>query len=130
MPQPRKVRITRSCAGAERAVTSAVRIGCRSRGSLSGYAGRKKVLEWAAAEWRSCSLLLGLAECVKPCSLITRARLVGEQHRVAVKRDAQSSMWAELSEARSPACGTMVAAACPDSSACRHPRVGRKKEMR
>ena len=89
MCQSISVRIARSCAGALRAVTSAVRMRMPCAGSrCSRCSAASSGLNGPGASGVAACVALVALEGVEPVALEDALGLVGEQHRVAVEGDA------------------------------------------
>ena len=124
----RSVRITRSCAGALRAVTSAVRIGLVSSGKSAWIRCRpaRNSLNGPPVSGSQRRIRFALRERREPLLLVDALGLVGEQHRVAVERDPQT----RRSRSLLTALGKIVAAAWPSSSARRtSPVIGGQEQV-
>lgn len=91
----RRVRITRSCAGAERAVTSAVRMGAaspRRERHLQIVQRRQEAAERAARQRFARAFAFVAAEGFHALFARNPLALVAEDHRVAVEGDAQLAL--------------------------------------
>lgn len=129
-PHSRNVRITRSCAGAERAVTSAVRIGDASPGGTAAARHAVPTGNCGKARPTTARVRVRARDARSFHALLARdaLALVAEDHRVAIEairscvdsRLSSLSAIAAAASARSPgARGMMVAAAMPWLSARR-----------